>query len=178
MLHSTTTGRIERIEATVRRVACATLASALFACGGAPPPSAEAPSAAPAAPPVAEAPAPEPPVDAPPAPRHVTTTKIEIKGGGIDEAAVQSALDAQSDAFEGCYATTRQTTPEAEGRMILSYLFMKGERKSVSASHSGPGSESLNSCFQSAATELQLSTDAAAERTTIFIELGMSREAK
>jgi hypothetical protein len=151
---------IERTMPAVFLVAC------LWACGGStPPPS----SPAPAEPAVVE------PAEIPSAPRHVTVTKVDISGGGIDEAAVKEALEAKASGFERCYAEARETTPEAEGRMILSYLYMSGERKSVSASHSGAGAGALNDCFRGVAGEVSLATDASAERTSIFVEMSMKR---
>ncbi len=155
---------IERTMAGVFAVVC------LYACGGSTPPG-SSPVPAPGEPePVVE------PAEVPPLPRHVTVTKIDISDGGIDEAAVKQALEAKFSGFERCYAEVRETTPEAEGRMILSYLYMAGERKSVSASHSGAGAGALNDCFRGVAGEVNLAPDAAVERTSIFVEMSMKRE--
>lgn len=155
---------IERTMTAVFAVVC------LSACGGSTPP-ASSPVPAPGEPEPAVAPA-----EVPPPPRHVTITKIDISDGGIEEAAVKQALEVKSSGFERCYAEVRETTPEAGGRMILSYLYMAGERKSVSASHSGAGSEALNECFRQVAGEVDLAPDAAVERTSIFVEMSMKGE--
>ncbi len=143
-----------------------------FGCGGspAPPPAGPSSEPGPTAADTAEA-------NAPPAPRRVAVSKVEIQGGGVDEAAVRKGLESQGEAFESCYAATLEATPEAAGRMILSYLFVKGERKSVSASHSGPGSATLNDCFQKAANNVTLAVDTAAERSSITVYLEMSKDA-
>ncbi|MEZ4225128.1 MAG: hypothetical protein R3B13_29520, partial [Polyangiaceae bacterium] len=126
------------------------------ACGGGTPPPEAAPPSAPTTEPEPAAPTAEVPADPPPAPKHVSLAKVEIEGGGIDEAAVRDAVAAGSDAFEACYSESAKSTADLEGRVLVTFLYMKGERKSVSASHGGPAAATINPCFHGAASKLTL----------------------
>lgn len=151
------------------------------ACGGAPP-EPQAPEASPTPPTPTEA-APESPesveaAEAPDAPpRHVELAKVEIEGGGVSEDALKSALAAQQGAFETCYAETKKEVTDLEGRVLITYLFVKGERKSVSASHAGMGAKTINPCFHGAASAAKLEVDPSADRTTIVVTFQMSQQA-
>ena len=145
------------------------------ACGGGPaepPASPEPPAAAPsAAEPVPEPePAPEPEPE-PEAPKQVSISEVEINGEGLTEEAVRKAFDAVSPQYETCYAKALETTPDAKGRLSVTLLYVKGERKSVAASYAGPGAAEINACFQKASTELELSPPADSDRVSVYLRL-------
>ncbi len=148
----------------------------LAACGGAPPaePQAPEPAAPEPAAPVAADPEPEPEPE-PLKLSHVTVPKVEIDGGGVEEDAIRRALAEQAKAFEACYAETLKTVADLEGRVLVSYLFVKGERKSVSASHAGMGAKTINPCFHNAAAEAKFEVAASAERTSVTVTFKMTR---
>nr|HMR12032.1 hypothetical protein [Polyangiaceae bacterium] len=66
---------------------------------------------------------------------------------------------------------------DLEGRVLITYLFVKGERKSVSASHAGMGAKTINPCFHGAASAAKLEVDPSADRTTIVVTFQMSQQA-
>ncbi len=146
----------------------------MVGCGGAAP----APSAPAAPPPTATetAPAdPPPPPPEPEKPKQVSIASIEVEGGGTTEADVRSAFDALSEDYESCYSSALSAAPDAAGKMVVTLLFMKGERKSVSASYQGRGSAELNPCFTEATRKLELAPDAAAERVVIVARFNMAK---
>ncbi len=151
----------------------------LAACGGAPAAEPQAPEPAapePATAPVAAEPEAEPePEQEPMKLSHVSVPKVEINGGGAEEEAIRKALAEQAKAFEACYAETLKTVADLEGRVLVSYLFVKGERKSVSASHAGMGAKTINPCFHNAAAEAKFEVDAKAERTSITVTFKMTK---
>ena len=158
------------------------LLSLATACGGAPPepatPEPSPPTAAPAAPEAAPgAVAPDEEAAAPEVPRQVTLAKVEVEGGGIDEKGVREAMEPVANAYEKCFADALAAAPDAGGRVLVSFLYMKGERKSVSASYSGPGAESINPCFQKASSEMKLAPESSADRTFIVVELTLAKKA-
>jgi len=152
--------------------------SMLAACGGAQPEpvTPATPEPAPAAEPAGTV-APEEEVAAPEAPRQVTVAKVEIEGGGIDEKGVREAMEPVASSYESCFSSALEAAPEAGGRVLVTFLYMKGERKSVSASYSGPGSESINPCFQKASSDMKLAPASSADRTVITIELTLAKKA-
>ena len=149
----------------------------LTACGGAPAAEPQAPE--PAAPEPTAAPvAAEPEAEPEPEPlklSHVSVPKVEIDGGGVEEETIRRALAEQAKSFEACYAETLKTVADLEGRVLVSYLFVKGERKSVSASHAGMGAKTINPCFHNAAAEAKFEVDAGAERTSITVTFKMTK---
>jgi hypothetical protein len=144
----------------------------MFGCGGAAPPP-----ASPATPAPVQTSPPEP--TAPPAepekPKQVSIASIEIEGGGTTEADVRSAFGALADEYESCYSSALAAEPDAAGRMLVTLLYVKGERKSVSASYQGRGSAELNPCFTRATGKLELSPDPAAERVVIVARFTMAK---
>jgi len=167
-----------------QRLTATLVIGAVFAfvtgCGGSAP-APEAP-AAPAPPPTeaptAEAPVAEPPAEEPPAPapaKQVNLDSIEVEGGGIEKADVEKALEGVQAAYEKCYADALSAEPDAAGKVSVTYLYMKGQRKSVSASYSGRGSKLINSCFQEAAASMTLAPSAEAERTVIFVRFKLAK---
>jgi hypothetical protein len=108
----------------------------------------------------------------------VSVSEVEINGGGLDKPTLETALTAQADAFESCYAETAKEVPDLEGRVLVTYLFVKGERKSVSASHAGLGAKTINPCFHNAASNMKLEVDPSAERSTLVVTFQMAKVAK
>ena len=144
----------------------------LVGCGGAEPP----PRTPEAPPPAATAPS-EPP--APPAalekPKQVTIDSIEVEGGGTTEADVRAAFDKIGDEYESCFSSALKNAPDAAGRMVVTILYVKGERKSVSASYTGPGNAELNKCFVETTKKAELTVDPAAERVVLVGHFDMAK---
>jgi hypothetical protein len=158
-------------------IALGVLSMIAAACGGAQPEPATpaTPGPAAAAEPAGVA-APEDEVAAPEAPRQVTVSKVEIEGGGIDEKGVREAMEPVASAWESCFSSALGSAPEAGGRVFVTFLYVKGERKSVSASYSGAGAESINPCFQKASSDMKLAPASSADRTVITIELALAKK--
>ncbi len=150
--------------------------SLLASCGGGSTPQPATPTTPtePAAPVADSAPTPEPteePDPEPEPPDQVRVEQIEIDGDGLDEDAVRSAFDQIDPQYEGCYANALQETPDAKGGLSVTLLYVKGERKSVSASYGGAGAATVNSCFQAASTKLALSPAVESERVVVVLRL-------
>lgn len=105
------------------------------------------------------------------APRQVLLGEVEIRGEGLDEETVRGAYEALSTAYEECYSVARETTPDAAGRMLITLLYIDGQRRSVAASYSGPGAADLNECFREASRAIELAPPADSGRTVVVLRL-------
>jgi hypothetical protein len=150
----------------------------MFGCSGSTPPPTDAtaapaaPEAAPAAPPTEPAPPPasEPEPEPEPA-RQVQVNEIKVEGDGLADAAVQTAFEAVHREYEACFAKALETNPDARGNLSVTLLYVKGERKSVSASYGGPGAAEINSCFQAASMKLEMSPATQSDRVVVILRL-------
>jgi hypothetical protein len=155
------------------------LAALLVGCAGSstPPPSepeAPAPVASEPAPPPDSEPAPEVEPEAPTAPaqpQQVHLDEAKVDGEGLDPAAVRSAFEVIRPGYEECFAKALESTPDAQGGMSVTLLYVAGERKSVSASYGGPGAAEINKCFQQVSTTIELSPAADSERVVVVLRM-------
>jgi hypothetical protein len=110
-------------------------------------------------------------------PQQVHVDEISVEGEGLTEEQVRDALGALHADYETCFSDTLASTPDATGRMSVTFLWVDGERKSVAASYPGPGAAELNSCFQRVSSSLTLSPPSDSGRVVVFVRLLLEPDA-
>lgn len=111
---------------------------------------------------------------APPGPEHISISEVKLEGAGAPEETVRDEITRLGADYDACVVEARKAGEgDVAGRVILTLLYVAGERKSVAASYNGPGSKIINSCFMDTSKKIELAPPKDEERTvvTVYLEL-------